>query len=1135
MLGVSQAAQDGARQAATFDSAMAQAGTSIGGAMELSSGFSGALLTIGQGMQNAGAATGEFFQHARELRSEFTMIGGAMAVVGGGMTALMGSVINTGIQYNTLQQVAGRAMETMAGSASAAADQMDRLHEFADTSPFARDTWITAQQQLMAFGMEAERVVPTLEGVQNAVAAIGGGDQEIMQLVDILGQIEGQGRITGRELQRLGQMGINAADLIGDAMGVSGNEIREQITNGALDAETAITALTDGMMMRFDGAAEGLRDTMTGALDRVSARVRDLGSVLAAPLVNPEGGGFLVEAINMAADFGSALLDLPDPLLQIAGLTTTAAGGALLLGSAFFMAAPRVFDFVEGIGTTIARMRDFSAAHPGMTRGLRGIGMAAGVAAVAVAGFAALRWAQDLADGADHAARSASQLEQEFLRLSTTGDSLGAAFEGIRLTDDEFLGFSTQSREAENLGEALEYVRRNGEGASTMFGNFSARNRDVAAITEEVEALDEVLSGMVASGDLQGTIDTIRDLGLSGQDISEYFPQARDAILEAATAAGVGASEMEILAWIAGEQVMPAALEAAGGVEALENAINGVGDEASGAEDPMFAFGGALGEMAEAAQEASDALSEIVDAYTALGLIQVDAQTQIGNYHAALRELNDELEEHDGSLNLATESGQGMWDLMSGLGQQAWDTAEGMAEAGYGVDEVTRYLEGANEELAEAIEGMHIGEDQARTLGEQFGWSAERIEELADGMGLGADEAQDLADMLLLIPPDVSSEFEFFDEFGREAVESTQRLLEDFPEEVQVWFEAQDQHVQDAIAALIEGDYSTLVDILGDSSTAEMVMEAFIAGDYETIAEILAVDDQARAVIEALMGGNYEAVTQILGEDGPARAVIDAFTRGDYEAVAQILGDDDHAVQTIFEYMHRDYWTTVDIDGNGNPFLSEMSLLEGANYNAVITATANTSGAERILNWAARARTATVTLQAHTGGAASAIGRAMAGGASGRRASSADFASAMALPAFSIGGRLPSTGLGTDSILGLSRSGTPTAWVDDREWIINRQSSDKYDGLLRMINADHPAIRGLSGFATGGRPREFAASSAPPPVAAMVGASGGDQRPVNFNFHTVNPIAEPQSRTAQRSMEAIGMGWAPDEMGGPHG
>lgn len=74
------------------------------------------------------------------------------------------------------------------------------------------------------------------------------------------------------------------------------------------------------------------------------------------------------------------------------------------------------------------------------------------------------------------------------------------------------------------------------------------------------------------------------------------------------------------------------------------------------------------------------------------------------------------------------------------------------------------------------------------------------------------------------------------------------------------------------------------------------------------------------------------------------------------------------------------------------------------------------------------------------------------------------------LPGFEGGGRMPSTGPGTekvDGIYAVTPEGIPIAKVNRREWIINDKSSDKYDKELAMINAG--TFPKLPGFEGGGR------------------------------------------------------------------
>ncbi|MFW6080238.1 MAG: tape measure protein, partial [Gemmatimonadota bacterium] len=222
----------------------------------------------------------------------------ALTGLGAATTALVGlgaAAANTGVEYNSLEQQSRAALTTLLGSTEAASRQMDQLREFVRTSPFPREVFIRAQQQLIAFGMEAERVIPTLDAVQDAIAATGGTSREIEDVVRVLAQVQSTGKITAQELRELGNRGIDAAQLLGDAMGKTAGQIREDITAGTLDADTALRTLVDQMEVRFGGAAENVRQTWFGAVDSLRGAFRDVGSVIAAPFVDPQGGGAAVD------------------------------------------------------------------------------------------------------------------------------------------------------------------------------------------------------------------------------------------------------------------------------------------------------------------------------------------------------------------------------------------------------------------------------------------------------------------------------------------------------------------------------------------------------------------------------------------------------------------------------------------------------------------------------------------------------------------------------------------------------------------------------------------------------------------------------------------------------------------------
>src|SRR5699024_11471836 len=88
---------------------------------------------------------------------------------------------------------------------------------------------------------------------------------------------------------------------------------------------------------------------------------------MAKPLVNPEGGGFLVDMTNHVADFLGAIQELPGPVKGaigiIGGLTIAATVGA----GAFALLMPKYVQFRESLA-------DLTSYHPKLGKFASGLG-----------------------------------------------------------------------------------------------------------------------------------------------------------------------------------------------------------------------------------------------------------------------------------------------------------------------------------------------------------------------------------------------------------------------------------------------------------------------------------------------------------------------------------------------------------------------------------------------------------------------------------------------------------------------------------------------------------------------------------------------------------------------------------------
>ncbi len=319
-----------------------------------------------RGLDDSGRKFGVFEKAANRAtdagKQSLAWAGTAFNVATVGASALIAKTFATGAAYNAMQQSSRAAMATLMGGAEQANAQMDRLDTFAKTSPFSKAVFIQAQQQMIGFGYSAEQVIPTLDAIQNAVAAIGGSNEQISEIVLIMSQIKAAGKITGEDLMQFAGRGINAAELIGQAMGKTGPEIKEAISKGTIGGDEALTALTKSMETKFAGTTGKIKEQWAGASDRIKAATRDIGAAMAKPFIDPNGGGQAVIWGNQFADLLRAIEKQTGPLM---GWVTGKMGPAFQRVSQYLVEAKQAVAGLD-VSSLDDKLQSMSTYGPGL-------------------------------------------------------------------------------------------------------------------------------------------------------------------------------------------------------------------------------------------------------------------------------------------------------------------------------------------------------------------------------------------------------------------------------------------------------------------------------------------------------------------------------------------------------------------------------------------------------------------------------------------------------------------------------------------------------------------------------------------------------------------------------------------------
>lgn len=575
------------------------------------------------GMNKAANSTKQVTGESAKLaaqRESFQQLGGAMVAVGGAVTAIGIAAVKTGIEYNTMQQTTRAALTTLLGSAEAANAQMDKLDAFARTSPFAKTTFITAQQQMLAFGIETQKVIPYLEAVQDAVAAAGGSNADIEAIVATMSKIQSSSKITAQDLIEFGNRGVNAADLIGSQMGKTGAQIREDITAGSLGATEALDALAAGMSERFDGAAANVKETFAGALDRVKAAWRDFSAELATPLVDPDGGGALVDFLNGLADAMRQFEKLPQPVKDATTTVVLAGGAALLAGGSFLLAVPKIAEF----RAAMAALEITSGRAAGALGAIAPIAIA--LAAIPI-GSAVTAWMDDFRD----VTLGASDLEKQLRNVGAASSDLergltgGSIFRGMGMDAD--IAANNLRQLNTGVGQMKAWFDNSDLGKAMAFP-FMGMGREAGNAQKQIEELDTAMASMVSSGRTDDAAaayeyfaEKATEAGWSAERIAEALPEYTAAMESAAPVTKTSADLASEAASALTEQA-DAARAATDEIFKLIDALMESNDIAQTAEGANARYQQTLAEVAEYvanAQAGLDGYSRSIDENTVEG------------------------------------------------------------------------------------------------------------------------------------------------------------------------------------------------------------------------------------------------------------------------------------------------------------------------------------------------------------------------------------------------------------------------------------------------------------------------------------------------------------------------------------
>ena len=208
------------------------------------------------------------------MKKEGSEIDAITRRIGTGLTGAF-SVFAVGGLIKDIARVRGEyqqldvALETMLGNKSKADKLMAEVVQFAAKTPFELGDVASGAKQLLAYGIAAEDIIPTLKSLGDVSAGL---SVPIERLILNYGQVRTQLKMTGRELRDFQVAGVPIVAELAKQLNVAEKQVQDMVSAGEIgfaEVEKAFRSMTDEGG-RFNNLMDKQAETITGLASNFS-------------------------------------------------------------------------------------------------------------------------------------------------------------------------------------------------------------------------------------------------------------------------------------------------------------------------------------------------------------------------------------------------------------------------------------------------------------------------------------------------------------------------------------------------------------------------------------------------------------------------------------------------------------------------------------------------------------------------------------------------------------------------------------------------------------------------------------------------------------------------------------------------
>lgn len=335
------------------------------------------------------------------------------------------------------------AFKTMLGSAAQADALMSQLVKTAATTPFGLTDIAQSAKQLLAYGVEADKVNETLIRLGDIAAGL---SIPINDLAYLYGTTMVQGRLYTQDLNQFLGRGIPLIEQLAQQFGVAENQVKALVEEGKVgfpEVEQAIINLTNAGSM-FGGLMAAQSQSITGQISNIEDAIDTMFNE-----IGKQNEGVINDALGLV----STLIENWETVGKVL-LTVIATYGAYKAAVIAVAAAHKLMNIWGTVQAVLSLSRSIRSAKDAMLLfnmavKANPLGLVLSVVAAAVSAFALFR---DTTDEAADAIKAEREEAEEFNKR--VGESAGRAISTYKTLQAEYKNCKTAHEQRQWIKES---------------------------------------------------------------------------------------------------------------------------------------------------------------------------------------------------------------------------------------------------------------------------------------------------------------------------------------------------------------------------------------------------------------------------------------------------------------------------------------------------------------------------------------------------------------------------------------------------------------------------------------------------------------------------------------------------------